>query len=179
MTDASSGSDAGYITSPGIPVSYSAGGFDTTSTQSCPSGSSIMQRSHTVKALNYVNLVLWTETFHKVWCGNNEWRDDSSHDPLVTAIIKVNAIPHLTDLGADGGWEFVGQVNSASDDYYYDGLGDGPTADDPHSAHHSYRTEHWRLCIPIKPMCGDNQYPSMNMDVFPNGSGSFFGGKDR
>jgi hypothetical protein len=165
MTDATSGTDAGSVNSPGIPVSYSSGSFDTQAPalSRCPSGSSMAEHSKTVKSYNILGLLMYSTTFHKVWCYNGT---------KVTGIIKVNVIPNTTNFGAAGGWQYDGLVSGTSDDYYYN------NSAGPNTGHHSFREAHWHLCPATKLSCFDNTYDKMNMNVFMIGTAAFYGGND-
>ena len=133
--------------------------------QSCSGNSMLAEHSGDVRADNGLNELMFTTSLHAVWCYHNVI------DGTVTGIESVTVAPDLTNLGAVGGWEYLGLVPGTSDGYYFNDSGA------PDSGYHIFREAHWRLCL-VHFGCISNAYIKMNMNVFFNGTAIFYTGLD-
>lgn len=138
----------------------------------CPAGSHQHEHSLTTRGRNFLGQVLWTTAFHKIWCYNGNPLKVPGKHTRVTRIIRVNAVPNTTAVGAVAGWKWEGLVPGSSDSYFFNA-----TSFNAHSGHHSFREGHWAVC-PIGQTCFDNVYPRLNMNVFWNGTYQYWQGPD-
>lgn len=172
LSESSSGTDSGSITSPGIPITYNDGEFDTFySSSSCPSGSNPdtpREASITRRAANIFDSTLFKTTFHVVWCINKT-------TPKVTAVLRVNVLPDYINDPFGWPWVYAGLVAGTSDNVYFWWGGNS------HGGHHSYRQAHWEWCAGgvLGVGCAGSWDVKENINVHGDGTHRFFRGNDQ
>jgi len=142
--------------------------------RSCPRHSLQKEHSQTFGGYNFLGQLLFTTTFHKIWCYNGNVMNVPGRRTRVTAILKVGVVPDETRIGSIAGWTWEGLERGTSDDYYFNATGRNRF-----SAEHSFRQAKWKLCAPVSIGCTDTTYVKENMNVFWDGTWQFWPGPDQ